>query len=81
MSERAKESGLKDAVRRKGSFGQTLRAEGWTFFGVRKSSEHEKDVTQLNPVHVIVAGLIAAAVFIAGLVLLVRWVLSSGVAA
>lgn len=81
MSERTNESGLKDAVRRKGSFGQTLRAVGWSFFGVRKSSEHEKDVTQLNPVHVIVAGLIAAAVFIAGLVLLVRWVLSSGVAA
>jgi hypothetical protein len=72
--------GLKDAVRRKGSFGQTLRAVGWSFFGVRKSAEHEKDMAQLNPVHVIVAGLIAVAVFIAGLVLIVRWVLQSGVA-
>lgn len=73
--------GLKGAVRRKGSFGQTLRAVGWSFFGVRKSAEHEKDMAQLNPVHVIIAGVIAAVVFIAALVLIVRWVLSSGVAA
>jgi len=73
--------GLKDAVQRKGSFGQTLRAVGWSFFGVRKSAEHEKDVAQLNPVHVIIAALIGVGVFITTLVLLVQWVLSSGVAA
>ena len=74
------QDGLKDAVRRKGSFGQTLRAVGWSFFGVRKSAEHEKDLAQLNPVHVVIAGLLGVAVFIAALVLVVRWVLSSGVA-
>jgi hypothetical protein len=72
--------GLKDAVGRKGSFGQTLRAVGWSFFGVRKSAEHEKDVAQLNPVHVVIAAVIGVALFIAVLILLVRWVLSSGVA-
>ncbi len=71
---------LKSAVQRKMSFWQTLRAVAWSFFGVRKSSEHEKDVNQLNPVHLIIAGLIGAAVFVAVLVLLVRWVISSGVA-
>ena len=71
---------LKDAVRRKGSFAHTLRAVAWSFFGVRKGSEYEKDVSQLNPVHVIVAGVIIAALFVIGLVLLVRWVVGSGVA-
>jgi len=71
---------LKTAVQRKMSFWQTLRAVAWSFFGVRKSSEHEKDVNQLNPVHLVIAGLIGAAVFVAVLVLLVRWVISSGVA-
>jgi hypothetical protein len=28
--------GLKDAVQRKGSFLQTMRAVAWSFFGVRK---------------------------------------------
>ena len=72
---------LKDAVRRKGSFLQTLRAVAWSFFGVRKSSEYEKDVSQLNPVHVIIAGVIGAVLFIVLLLVLVNWVLSSGVAA
>jgi hypothetical protein len=75
-----KDDGLKQAVQRKGSFMQTLRAVGWSFFGVRKSAEHEKDVNELNPLHVIIAALIGVGVFILSLVLLVRWVLSSGVA-
>jgi hypothetical protein len=72
---------LKDALRRKGSFAQTLRAVAWSFFGVRKGAEYEKDVSQLNPVHVIIAGIVAAALFVLGIVLLVRWVVASGVAA
>ena len=74
------EDGLRDAVRRKGSFLQTMRAVAWSFFGVRKSSEYEKDVSQLNPLHVVIAAVVAAAVFIGILVALVKWVLSSGVA-
>ena len=72
---------LKDAVARRGSFGRTFKAVAWSFFGVRKSSEYEKDIAELNPVHVIVAGIAAAALFVVGLVVLVKWVISSGVAA
>jgi len=71
---------LKQAVRRKGSFLQTMRAVAWSFFGVRKSSEYDKDVSQLNPVHVVIAGVAAALLFVFALVSLVSWVLSSGVA-
>ena len=74
------DSGLKGAVRRKGSFLQTMKAVAWSFFGVRKSGEFEKDVSQLNPVHVVIAGVIGAILFIVVLLLLVNWVLSSGVA-
>ncbi len=72
--------GLKQAVRRKGSFVQTARAVAWSFFGIRKGSEYEKDVDQLNPVHVVIAGVLGAAMFVLALVALVSWVLSSGVA-
>ena len=58
-----------------------MRAVAWSFFGVRKSADYEKDVSQLNPVHVVIAGVIGALVLIAVLVTLVNWVLSSGVAA
>jgi len=47
---------------------------------VRKSSDLQKDAEQLNPVHVIVAGVIGAMLLVAGLLALVSWVLSSGVA-
>ncbi len=72
--------GLKQAVQRKGSFLQTLRAVAWSFFGVRKSRDYEQDVARLNPVHVIIAGVIGAAVFIGVLVLVVNWIIASGVA-
>ncbi len=76
----ANRNGLREAAQRKGSFAQTLRAVAWSFFGVRKGSEYEKDVSQLNPVHVVIAGVIGAALFISVLLLLVNWVLATGVA-
>lgn len=74
-------SDLKAAVQRRGSFWQTVKAVGWSFLGVRKASGYEQDVSQINPVHVIVAGLIGGVLFVVGLVLIVKWVVSSGVAA
>jgi hypothetical protein len=72
--------GLRAATQRKLSFMQTMRAVAWSFFGVRKSSDYEKDVNQLNPVHLVIAGVIGAALFIGVLLLLVNWVLASGIA-
>ena len=74
-------SDLKDAVARPGSFLQTLRAVGWSFFGVRRSAGLESDASRLNPVHVILAGLGVAALFVVGLVVLIRFIVASGVAA
>ena len=71
---------LKEAAARRGSFVQTVRAVAWSFFGVRRSSGYAEDVSKLNPVHVIIAGVAGAALFILALVLLVRWVVGSGVA-
>jgi hypothetical protein len=74
-------TGLGDAVRRKGSFGRTVRAVGWSFFGVRKARDLERDVRDLNPLHVVIVGVVAAALFVVALVVLVNWVIASGVAA
>lgn len=75
------DSSLKAASRRKLSFLQTMRAVAWSFFGVRKAADLEKDVNQLNPVHVVIAGVIGALVLVAVLATVVNWVLTSGVAA
>ena len=73
-------SDLKDAAARPLSLLQTVRAVGWSFFGVRRSADQAQDVQKLNPVHVIIAGLLGAVLFVIVLVVLVRWVVGSGVA-
>ena len=73
--------GLKEAASRPASPLQTFRAVASSCFGIRRSAGHAQDMQKLNPVHVIVAGVISAAVFVLLLVLLVRWVIGSGVAA
>ncbi len=64
-------------TQRKMSFGATMKAVFWSFFGVRKRQDYEKDAAQLNPVHVIIAGLIGALIFIATLILIVKSVVAS----
>ena len=61
-----------DPTRRKASFGRTMKAVLWSFFGVRKRSDYEKDAEQLNPVHVIIAALIGALLFVLVLILIVK---------
>ena len=64
----------------RGSLLQSFRAVAWSFFGIRRGKDYERDVSRLNPVHVVIAGIIGALIFIAVLVLVVHWVVSSGVA-
>ncbi len=63
---------LKEATQRKLSFVQTIGAVFWSFFGVRKGRDHDRDMAQLNPVHLIVAGLIGGILFVVGLVFLAK---------
>ena len=69
-----------DVLARKASLGQTMRAVAWSFFGVRRRADYEADVNKLNPVHVVVAGILGGIAFIAVLVVTVQWVVGSGVA-
>jgi hypothetical protein len=62
--------------KRPASFLATMKAVFWSFFGVRKRRDYEQDAANLNPVHVIIAGLIGAALFIGLLLLAVRFAVS-----
>jgi hypothetical protein len=57
---------------KKASFGQSMKAVFWAFFGVRKGRDLEADAAQLNPLHLVAAALIGAAIFAAILLLVVR---------
>ena len=67
---------LKEATKRKAAFFQTMKAVFWSFFGVRKKSDYEKDVALLNPLHVIMAGVLGAVIFVVTLLLIVKIVLA-----
>jgi hypothetical protein len=67
--------------RRKPSLRRTLLAVLWSFFGVRKGKDLERDVSELNPLHVVIAGVLVAALFVGLLYVLVQWVIKSGIAA
>ena len=64
---------IKQLSQRKLNFFQTLKAVLWGFLGVRKNKGYNDDIAQLNPVHIIIAGLLGGIIFVVGLVLIASW--------
>ncbi|MCO4857371.1 DUF2970 domain-containing protein [Herbaspirillum huttiense F1] len=54
-----------------------MKAVFWSFFGVRKRKDYESDAARLNPVHVIIAGILGAVIFVTVLVSIVKLVVRS----
>ena len=55
---------------------RTVKAVLWSFVGLRSRLGYEQDVEQLNPVHVVIAGLVGVCLFTGSLVLLATWVVA-----
>ncbi|MBP6718020.1 MAG: DUF2970 domain-containing protein [Rhodoferax sp.] len=63
-----------DNVPPKVSFWRSVKLVAWSFLGIRKNSEYKNDLAQVNPFHVIIAGLIGVMLMVIGLIVLVNWV-------
>ena len=63
-------------MKKKSSFMQSMKAVMWGFLGVRKQSGLQEDVASLSFVHIIIAGVVGALVFMAILLLIVKVVVS-----
>jgi hypothetical protein len=61
---------------RKGSLSGTVKAVLWGFLGVRRNADYQNDVAKLNPIHIMVVGVVMALLFVVTLILLVNWVVS-----
>lgn len=57
-----------------GSFWYSMKAVIWSFFGLRRKGDFDKDAEKLNPIHIIIAALIGAAIFIGVLISVVKFV-------
>jgi hypothetical protein len=60
----------------KRSFSETMLAVAWSFIGLRRRSDFERDVDALKPAYVIAAALIGAAGFVGVLLTAVRFATS-----
>ena len=63
-------------MKKKSSFMQSMKAAMWGFLGVRKQAGLQEDVASLSFVHIIIAGVIGALIFMAVLLLIVKVVVS-----
>lgn len=52
----------------------TIKAVLRAFLGIRKHSAYREDLGKLNPLHIIAVALLGVAVFVAGLIALVNWI-------
>jgi len=55
---------------------QSMKAVMWGFLGVRKKSDLQEDVASLSFVHIIIAGVVGALIFMGVLLLIVKAVVS-----
>jgi hypothetical protein len=61
-------------AQRKGSIWRTIKAISWSFVGLRSRDAYEEDIENLNPVHILIVGLVGVMVFVGSLILLATWV-------
>jgi hypothetical protein len=53
---------------------EVAKAVFWSFLGIRRRAQHEKDVGRLKPAQVIIAGLIGALIFVVAIASLARYI-------
>jgi hypothetical protein len=58
------------------SFLDVLKTIAFGALGVRRRADHERETTRIKPIYIIVAGIVAAALFILTLITIVRFVVA-----
>jgi hypothetical protein len=56
------------------SFLYSMKAVFWSFTGLRRKSDFDNDSAKLNPVHIVIAGLLGVALLITLLITIVKLV-------
>ena len=58
------------------SFWRSVKMVAWSFLGIRKNSEYQKDLASVNPLHIILVAIVGVLIFVVGLVVMVNWVVT-----
>jgi hypothetical protein len=58
------------------SFLRSVKLVAWSFFGVRSRQGYQEDLSKVNPLHVVMIGIIGTFLLVIGLILLAKWVVA-----
>jgi hypothetical protein len=66
---------VKSALKKnKSNWFRTVKAIAWSFIGLRKNEDYQKDIESLSPIHIIIVGLVALFIFVFALMATVYWI-------
>jgi len=59
-----------------GSAWRSVKMVAWSFLGIRSKAAYQEDLAKVNPMHVVVVGLVGVLLLVVGLISLVNWVVA-----
>ncbi|MEY4737224.1 MAG: hypothetical protein RL302_1543 [Pseudomonadota bacterium] len=60
----------------KASAWHSIKLVAWSFLGIRSRSGYQEDLARVNPLHVVLVGIVGVLFLIVGLIGLVNWVVA-----
>ena len=60
----------------KGSLLLSLKLVAWSFLGIRSRKGYQDDLARVNPMHVVLVGLVLVLIIVVSLIGLVNWVVA-----
>ena len=58
------------------SFARSIKLVAWSFLGIRSKQGYQQDLAKVNPLHVLLVGVVAALILVGLLIGLVNWVVT-----
>lgn len=58
------------------SFLRSVKLVAWSFLGIRSRDGYQSDLARVNPMHVVLVGIVGALILVVGLIVLVNWVVA-----
>ncbi len=64
-------------VQKKSSFLHSVKLVAWSFIGIRSNKGYRDDLAKVNPLHVVLVGIVGVLLLVVGLISLAKWVVGS----
>jgi hypothetical protein len=55
---------------------RSIKLVAWSFLGIRSKSGYQQDLAKVNPMHVVLVGIVGVLLLVVGLITLVNWVVA-----